>query len=108
MEGKTWEARGTCKLRDVSKKSADHECMGVDLWQLSARTSVGSGSSAATLLPTKMSSVWSNLTPVNTADTIYTSTFKGVTEIHYAQCGKYPVVCPNGCDVHKMERQDLK
>ena len=34
----------------------------------------------------------------------YTSTFKGVTEIHYAQCGKYPVVCPIGCDVHKMEQ----
>ena len=31
-----------------------------------------------------------------------------MTEIHYAQCGKYPVVCPNDCDVHKMEQQDLE
>ena len=108
MEGITWEARGTCKSRDVSKKSADHECMGVDLWQLSAHTSVGSGSSAATLLPTKISSVWSDLTPVNTADTIPQHSRVYVTEIHYAQCGKYPVVFPNGCDVHKMEQQDLK
>ena len=38
----------------------------------------------------------------------YASTFEDVTEIHYPQCGKYPVACPNGCDVYKMERQDLE
>ena len=38
----------------------------------------------------------------------YTSTFEDVTEIHYPQCGKYPVACPNNCDVSKMERQDLE
>ena len=38
----------------------------------------------------------------------YASTFEDVTEIHYPQCGKYPVACPNDCDVSKMERQDLE
>ena len=38
----------------------------------------------------------------------YASTFEDVTEIHYRQCGKYPVTCPNDCDVYKMERQDLE
>ena len=38
----------------------------------------------------------------------YASTFEDVTEIHYPQCGKYPVACPNDCDVYKMERQDLE
>jgi TNF receptor-associated factor 4 len=38
----------------------------------------------------------------------YTFTFEYVTEIHYPQCGKYPVACPNDCDVYKMERQDLE
>ena len=38
----------------------------------------------------------------------YTSTFEYVTEIHYPQCGKYPVTCPNDCGIHKMERQDLE
>ena len=28
---------------------------------------------------------------------VYTSTFEDVTEIHYPQCGKYPVACPNNC-----------
>ena len=38
----------------------------------------------------------------------YASTFEDVTEIHYPQCGKYPVACPNDCDVYKMERQDVE
>ena len=37
----------------------------------------------------------------------YASTFEDVTENHYPQCGNYPVTCPNGCNVHKMEQQDL-
>ena len=31
----------------------------------------------------------------------YASTFEDVTKIHYLQCGKYPVTCPNGCDVYE-------
>ena len=38
----------------------------------------------------------------------YASTFEDVTEIHYPQCDKYPVTCPNDCGTHKMERQDLE
>ena len=38
----------------------------------------------------------------------YAATFDDVTEIHYPQCGKYPIACPNGCDVDKMERQCLE
>ena len=38
----------------------------------------------------------------------YQSTFKDVTEVHYPQCGKYPVACPNDCDVYKFERQKLE
>ena len=38
----------------------------------------------------------------------YDSTFEDVTEVHYPQCGKYPVSCPNDCDVYKIERQDLE
>ena len=38
----------------------------------------------------------------------YASTFEDVTEIHYPQCGKYPVTCPNDCGTHKIERQDLE
>ena len=37
----------------------------------------------------------------------YHSTFEDVTEVHYPQCGKYPVACPNDCDVYKFERQRL-
>ena len=37
----------------------------------------------------------------------YDSTFEDVTEVHYPQCGRYPVSCPNDCDVSKIERQDL-
>ena len=38
----------------------------------------------------------------------YASTFEDVIGVHYPQCGKYPVACPNDCDVSKMERQDLE
>ena len=38
----------------------------------------------------------------------YHSTFKEVTEIHYPQCSKYPVACPNECHVYKFERQELE
>ena len=38
----------------------------------------------------------------------YASTFEDVIGVHYPQCGKYPVACPNDCDVYKMERQDLE
>ena len=38
----------------------------------------------------------------------YHSTFEDVTEVHYPQCGKYPVACPNDCDKYKFERQKLE
>ena len=38
----------------------------------------------------------------------YASTFEDATEIHYPECDKYPVTCPNDCGTHKMERQDLE
>ena len=38
----------------------------------------------------------------------YASTFEDVIGVHYPQCGKYPVACPNDCGIHKMERQDLE
>ena len=38
----------------------------------------------------------------------YHSTFEDVTEVHYPQCGKYPVACPNDCDVYMIERQKLE
>ena len=38
----------------------------------------------------------------------YNSTFEDVIGVHYPQCGKYPVACPNDCDVYKIERQDLE
>ena len=38
----------------------------------------------------------------------YQSTFEDVTEVHYAQCGKYPVACPNDCDVNMIKRQKLE
>ena len=37
----------------------------------------------------------------------YQSTFEDVTEIHYPQCSKYPVACPNECREDKFERQEL-
>ena len=38
----------------------------------------------------------------------YHSTFEDVTEVHYPQCGKYPVACPNDCDVYMIKRQKLE
>ena len=38
----------------------------------------------------------------------YHSTFKDVTEVHYPQCCRYPVVCPNGCDGRMIERQNIE
>ena len=38
----------------------------------------------------------------------YESTFEDVTEIHYPQCSKYPIACPNECRVYKFERQELE
>ena len=38
----------------------------------------------------------------------YHSTFEDVTELHYLQCGKYPVACPNDCDVYMIKRQKLE
>ena len=38
----------------------------------------------------------------------YHSTFEDVTESHYSQCGKYPVVCPNECQQYQFERRDLE
>ena len=38
----------------------------------------------------------------------YQSTFEDVTEVHYPQCGKYPVACPNDCDEHMIKRQKLE
>ena len=31
-----------------------------------------------------------------------------MTEVHYPQCGKYPVACPNDCDENMIERQKLE
>ena len=31
-----------------------------------------------------------------------------MTKIHYSQCSKYPVACPNACEVVKLERQELE
>ena len=39
---------------------------------------------------------------------LYYSTFEDVTEVHYPQCGKYPVACPNSCDVCVLERQNVE
>ena len=38
----------------------------------------------------------------------YHSTFEDVVEVHYPQCGKYPVAGPNVCDEYKFERQKLE
>ena len=38
----------------------------------------------------------------------YDSTFEDVTEIHYAECGKYPVACPNKCQEDPFERSKIK
>ena len=38
----------------------------------------------------------------------YQSTFEDVTEIHYLQCSKYPVACPNECREDRFEQQELE
>ena len=38
----------------------------------------------------------------------YHSTFEDMTEVHYPQCGKYPVACPNDRDEHMIKRQKLE
>lgn len=38
----------------------------------------------------------------------YSSIFEDVVKVHYPQCGKYPVPCPNNCDVYMFERQNLE
>ena len=37
----------------------------------------------------------------------YSSTFEEVIKIHYPQCNKYPVDCPNKCREYPFERQEL-
>ena len=37
----------------------------------------------------------------------YSSTFEEVIKIHYPQCNKYPVDCPNKCREYQFERQEL-
>ena len=37
----------------------------------------------------------------------YSSTFEEVNKIHYPQCNKYPVDCPNKCREYQFERQEL-
>ena len=39
---------------------------------------------------------------------VHESTFKEVTDIHYAVCPKYPVVCPNECRHDPFERQEIE
>ena len=39
---------------------------------------------------------------------VHESTFKEVTDIHYAECPKYPVVCPNECRHDPFERQEVE
>ena len=38
----------------------------------------------------------------------YDSTFEEVTDIHYAECPKYPVACPNECRRDPFERQEIE
>ena len=38
----------------------------------------------------------------------YDSTFKDVTDIHYAECPKYPVTCPNECRHNPFEQQEIE
>ena len=38
----------------------------------------------------------------------YDSTFKDVTDIHYAECPKYPVTCPNECRHDPFEQQEIE
>ena len=38
----------------------------------------------------------------------YDSTFVEVTEVHYTDCGDYPVNCPNNCQEQPLKRQKLE
>ena len=38
----------------------------------------------------------------------YDSTFKEVTDIHYAECPNYPVTCPNECRHDPFKRQEIE
>ena len=38
----------------------------------------------------------------------YDSTFIEVTEVHYTDCGDYPVNCPNNCQEQPLKRQELE
>ena len=38
----------------------------------------------------------------------YNSTFVEVTEVHYTDCGDYPVNCPNNCQEEPLKRQELE
>ena len=38
----------------------------------------------------------------------YDSTFEEVTDIHYAECPKYPVTCPNVCRHDPFERHEIE
>ena len=38
----------------------------------------------------------------------YDSTFVEVTEVHYTDCGDYPVNCPNNCQEEPLKRQALE
>ena len=39
---------------------------------------------------------------------VHESTFEHVTQNHYFECPKYPVVCPNVCRQNSFERQDIE
>ena len=38
----------------------------------------------------------------------YDSTFKALTDIHYAECPKYPVTCPNECRHDPFKQQEIE
>ena len=37
----------------------------------------------------------------------YDSTFEDVTKIHYSECGKYPIACPNKCRDDPFEQSEI-
>ena len=39
---------------------------------------------------------------------VHESTFEDVTDIHYFECPKYPVTCPNVCRRNPFERQEIE
>ena len=65
---------------------------------------MGSGSSVVASLPTRINSAKND-----TCDhcQVYASTFEDVIEVHYPECGKYPVTCPK-CKAYPVKRQDLE